>query len=439
MENERYKPLTVTGKEPDVRYPWQLDDPDQIGAFISVVPADTLQLLCLQGEPKTIYDYWIHPLTLAAGTHPKRKFNSTGYLKKGQQFGGILYSSTFRKGSDAIWNLNYSTYYSAIANPASLLYTQDCRNRIVHESAWAGSVCSTTALRACGYIYPYASSTVKNTFREKTDQSIGNLQAGDILWRKGHVAGIVEVITGADGDVSAVWIIEQACNVMLFRVTAENWPTYFSGMWTGIFRGEEYMRKAPETPVVYPENLSIIFERGNNTYVTDHTQMLFYIPTADTVYLTKDGRTTSHATAFFPTQTVNGTRVYDLACLFNGIGDYYFHTNENPTDICIKVISTGSIVIDPQTKTAALQGYHNCRPLGYSMIRIKKSETPSYNFHNAPEGYTASMDGGDSFRLLEQDTFHMESIPENVDGWKIVVYYDTGYGWAKALSENVMA
>ena len=432
MERERYKPLILTEEEPDVRYPWQMPAPQPSA------PAETLQLLSLHGEPKTIYDHWLRPLTLTADTHPKRSYTSTGYLKKGQQFRGILYSSTFRKGTDAIWNLNYSTYYSAIANPASLLYTEDNRNRILHESAWAGSVCSTTALRACGYIYPYASSTVKNTFREKTDQSIDNLQVGDILWRKGHVAGIIDVITGADGKVSAVRIIEQACNVMLFEVTAENWPTYFSYMWSGVFRGEEYMRKTPETPVVYPENFSIIFEAGNNTYVTDHSQMLFYIPTADTVYLTKDGHTTKYPTASFPSKIVNNTQVYDLASLFTGIGDYYFHTNENPTDICIKVISTGTIRIDPQAKTATLHSYSNCKPLGYSMIRIKKSDTPSYNFYNAPEGYNAAMDGGDSFRLLEQDTFNIESIPENVDGWKVMVYYDTGYGWAKAISENIM-
>ena len=436
MNEQRYTTLSPV-VEPGTWYPWCLDDPNQADTYISVVPADTVQLLSLQAAPETLYDYWIRPLTLTAGTHPLQEFSSTGYYEKGRQFGGILYSSTFRDGTDALWNLNYSTYYSTIANPASLLYTEDYRNRVIHESAWSGSVCSTTALRACGYNYPYPSVTVKNKFQEKTDHSIDNLQVGDILWRKGHVAGIVEIITGADGRVSAVRILEQACYVVLFEVSAENWPTYFSGMWSGIFRGEAYMQKAPEKPVVYPENLSIIFERGNNTYVTDYAQMLFYIPTADTVYLTKDGRTTKHATASFPTQTVNDTKVYDLACLFTGVGDYYFHTNENPTDICIKVISTGSIVIDPQAKAATLQGYSNCRPHGYCVGRITKSETPSYNFYHAPKGYTAVV-GSLTFRQLEQDTFSIENIPEDVAGWKLEVYYDTGYGWARALSENIM-
>ena len=90
MKNERYKPLMVNGDEPDVRYPWQLDDPKQFGTFLSIVPADTLQLLTLQGKPQAIYDYWIRPVTLTADTHPQRLFTSTDYLKKDQQFGGIL-------------------------------------------------------------------------------------------------------------------------------------------------------------------------------------------------------------------------------------------------------------------------------------------------------------------------------------------------------------
>ena len=57
---------------------------------------------------------------------------------------------------------------------------------------------------------------------------------------------------------------------------------------------------------------------------------------------------------------------------------------------------------------------------------------------NEPEGYNAAMDGGDSFRLLEEDTFTIENIPEDADGWKLAVYYDTGYGWAQAFSENIM-
>lgn len=402
------------------------------------VTTNTVKLILVEPEAETIYDLWTQPVILTADTHPKYGGSSTGYYYKDQRFAGILYSSTFREGTDAIWNLNYSTYYSAIANPASLLYTEDYRGRVHNEAAWSGSVCSTTALRACGYIYPFSSSAVKSGFQEKTDRSINNLEVGDILWKTGHVAGIVGVIKGADGNVTSVKIIEQASYVKVFDITAHNWPAYFASTWTGIYRGEQYMRKTPEEITKYPENLSIIFERGNNTYVTDYSQMLFYIPTADTVYLTKDSKTTSYATASFPTKVINETKVYDLASLFTGIGDYYFHTNENTTDICIKVISTGTITVDPVKKTATLSGYSNCTPHGFCMVRItKKTSASEYDFLNAPAGYVANASSL-SFRQLEGDTFALENIPENIPGWKLEVYYDTGYGWARALSENFM-
>ena len=437
MDTSHYIPICPTAAEKDITFPWQ-HSPGGTEDLNPTVTADMVQMLGLQSKPQTFYDYWIQPVTLTAATHPSQGWNSTGYYDNGRHFGGILYSSAFRESTDAIWNLNYSTYYSAVANPASCLYTTDYRGRIVNASAWSGSVCSSTALRACGYIYPYSSVAVKAAFREKTDQSIDNLQIGDILWRKGHVAGVIGVTTDASGHISRVRIIEQACFVMIFEVTAENWPQYFSGMWTGIYRGEKYMRKTPEEIAEYPENLSIIFERGNNTYVTEYNQMLFYIPTADTVYLSKDGKTTQYAKSAFPTKVVNNTTVYDLAALFTGIGEYYFHTNENPTDICIKVIDTGRITIDPERKTAALTGYKNCKPHGYCIARITEKTGPNIcNFHDAPEGYTAAISTL-TFRQLERDTFALENIPENIPGWKLEVYYDTGYGWASALSENIM-
>lgn len=437
MRNSHYMPVLPSTEETDITFPWQ-HSPGGIEDVNPTVTSDMVQLLCLESKPQTFYDYWIQPVTLTAGSHPTQGWESTGYYRNGRRFGGILYSSTLREGTDAIWNLNHSTYYSAVANPASCLYTADYRGRVANESAWAGSVCSSTALRACGYIFPYSSIAIKAAFQEKTDHSIDNLQVGDILWRKGHVAGVIGITTDADGHISSVKIIEQACFVMIFEITAENWPQYFSGMWTGIYRGENYMRKTPESPVVYPENLSIIFQRGNNTYVTDYEKMLFYIPTADTVYLTKDGKTTQYATDSFPSQVVNDTTMYDLASLFTGIGDYYFHTNENMADICIKVISTGTITIDPVRKTATLSDYSNCTPHGFCMVRItKKTSSTEYDFLSAPEGYIANT-ATLTFRQLEGNTFAIENIPENVAGWKLEIYYDTGYGWARALSENIM-
>ena len=402
------------------------------------VTTNTVKLILVEPKAENIYDFWTQPVILTAGSHPQYGGSSTGYYNKGQSFSGILYSSTFRDATDAIWNLNYSTYYSAVANPASCLYTEDYRGRVHNEAAWSGSVCSTTALRACGYIYPFSSSAVKSGFQEKTDRSIDNLEVGDILWKTGHVAGIVGVTKGTDGHISSVKIIEQNGHVKIFDITAQNWPAYFAGTWTGIYRGEQYMRKTPEALVEYPENLSIIFEQGNNTYVTDCKQMLFYIPTATTVYLTRDGKTTQYATASIPTKVVNNTTVYDLASLFTGVGDYYFHTNVNATPMCIKVIKTGTITVDLQNKTATLSGYENCTPHGFCMVRItKKASASDYNFLSAPEGYVANTSTL-TFRQLERDTFALENIPEGIPGWKLEVYFDTGYGWARALSENVM-
>ena len=400
-------------------------------AYGNSVTTDTVKLICV---PSKNWEQWIQPVIMTTGTYPTYGGSTTGYYSKGQTFGGILYSSTFREGTDVLWNLNPSTYYSAVANPASLLYTVDNRGKVFNESAWAGSVCSTTALRACGYDYPYTTSEIQKSFREKTEHGIENLEFGDLLWVSGHTAGIVGVTVGADGQTTAVTVIEQAGYVRVFEVTAAEWDSYFASHWTTIYCGD--FDKSLTAPEEYPQNHSIIFERGNNTYVTNTAKMLFYIPTANTVYLTKNGSTTQYATSSFPTQTINGTTVYDLASLFSGVGDYYFHTEENETDMCIKVIGDGNIAISGTTAT--LSGFSNGKLLGYRIVEIlDDSASTVYDFYGAPDGYTSKAVEL-SFRELSSNTFAIENIPKNAAGWKLEVFYDTGYGWARFLSENVM-
>ena len=402
------------------------------------VTTDTVQLINLPVFRVDNVDFqweqWLQPLTVTAATYPKRTSSTTTttYFAAGSAHQGILYSSTFREGTDALWNLNPSTYYSAVMNPASLLYTVDYSNRGSTQAGWSGSVCSTTALRACGYDFPYTTAEIAMLFQEKTDHSINNLEVGDILWVSGHCAGVVGVTKDGSGNVTKVKIIEQAAYVEIFEKTAAQWDSYFNREWTHIYRGE--INESLKEPQVYPTNVSIIFERGNNTYVTDCSTMLFYIPTATTVYMTKNGVTTEYDKSSFPTRVVNNTTVYDLASLFTGIGDYYFHTDEDATDMCIKVIANGSITVSGNMATVS--GYANCRPIGYRLIYITDDAT-NYNWWLAPEGYTSNYVRL-SWERIDSNTFEIHNIPEDSDGWKIEMFYDTGYGWARSLSDNIM-
>ena len=380
----------------------------------------------------THYAQWTKPVVTTAATYPKLNTTSD-FIPLGYSTPGLIYSSTLRDGTDALWNVNPSTYYSAVQNPASVLYTEDNRGRVSNEAGYYGSVCSTTALKACGYKYPYNSYEVNALFTEKPDHSIENVEPGDILWTSGHVAGIVEVIESSDNVVLGVRIVEQSGHIKSFAVRSADWETYFTGHWTKLYRGDidENFSEAIE----YPENFSIIFSRGNNTYVTDHSVMQFYIPSASMVYMTKDGRTEVHEKASFPTAEVNGVTVYDLASLFNGVGDYWFHTDVDATDVCIKVINHGTVTISGTT--ASVSGYENCKPVVYYVVDIYPvSEKNAYNFYKAPEGYTSSKRSR-YFTDITTDTFEIIDIPES-GMFKLDIMYDTGYGWARFLSEDIL-
>lgn len=380
----------------------------------------------------THYAQWTKPVVTTAATYPKLN-TASDFIPLGYSTPGLIYSSTLRDGTDALWNVNPSTYYSAVQNPASVLYTEDNRGRVSNEAGYYGSVCSTTALRACGYKYPYNTYEVNALFTEKTDHSIENVEPGDILWTSGHVAGVVEVIESSDNAVLGVRIVEQSGYIKAFTVRSADWETYFTGHWKKLYRGDidENFSEAIE----YPENSSIIFSRGNNTYVTDHSVMQFYIPSATKVYMTKDGRTDVYEKLSFPTAEVNGVTVYDLASLFTGVGDYYFHTDVNSTDVCIKVINHGTISISGTTATVS--GYENCKPVVYYVVDIYPvSENKSYNFYKAPEGYTSSKRSR-YFTDITSDTFEIIDIPEN-GRFKLDIMYDTGFGWARFLSEDIL-
>lgn len=60
-----------------------------------------------------------------------------------EPIGGIIYSSAWRNGDDIYWNKTLETYYSALANPASILYTKTLDDlNIYNAHAAMGGVCS---------------------------------------------------------------------------------------------------------------------------------------------------------------------------------------------------------------------------------------------------------------------------------------------------------
>lgn len=379
------------------------------------------------------------------GTFPKKNTNwkkpdAVMYFSEGSSIAGVPYSSVWREGLDVAWNILPSTFYSAANNPASVLYTDDCWDRVSNAASYYGTVCSTTATKVLGYKYPYNTIEIPTVLTKKEDHSINNMDVGDILWTSGHVAGIAEVSKNENDEVDSVTIIEQASTTAFKQtIKADDWDNYFNSHWKAVYYGDRN-GEVLKNPV---NNNSIIFERGNNTYVTDYSSMLFYIPTDDVVYLTKNGSTTAIQKATLDTQVVNGVTVYDLSSYFTGVGDYYFHTDSDTNKMCIKVIDKGSISINNNIVTVS--NYRNCRPVCIRVIELVengklsecgKAKPGIYNYFDAPEGYFG-FEVSDSFKDIKGNTCVVDKIPSH-GRYKLVVYYDTGFGWAISYSENVM-
>lgn len=307
------------------------EDVDRIDAARPENNAYTRKLGRMVGLFKT-------PAETVSGTMPRQNgvVGETEYYDEGTVIPAVVYSSVWSEGRDVYRNLTLETYYSMLANPASELYTKNSTDlglKMAH--AYYGGVCSSYVSWACGF-GPYWTSSAMNSFLpDKELDSFEELEVGDILWHTGHVSMISQVLTDSEGRVRYVDVSEQAgVTFQTTRRSIENFVTWAKNNGYKVKVNPNGTRINRVTDAAFDPN--VIFERGNNTYLTvqelsdeDFAGAWFYIPNHDTVYARKNGRAwTPIALSGVTAKTVNGTTVYDLS---GAISDEVPHSTNGGT------------------------------------------------------------------------------------------------------------
>lgn len=367
--------------------------------------------------------------------------NSGDFYPADRNLTGVVYSNVFKAGHDVAWNINPSTYYSAMKNPASRQYTEDWRN--MHDglnltAAYYGTVCSSTAAKVGLYKYPYITDDVPVMYKEKRNHQIENLSEGDILWKTGHCA-LVSAVHYDGTTVTGITVVEQGSFVTSYLVTAANWASHWANKgWESVYYGDRDGEMMPS----YPDNDSIIFELGNNTYVDlqlwSSPSMQFYFGAVATpaakVYAKGPGDAdyTEYALTSFTSSTVNGATVYDLAAIFKSGGDYvkgtyYLHTDVDETDIAVMIIDTGTFSADGHEIT--ISGFDECYPVFARTYGITTVPTRNKNWFNLPDGKYYVQIPGAWYDLKTDGVFTPEFIPASGEFFAAVYYY-TPYGLA---------
>jgi hypothetical protein len=371
----------------------------------------------------------------------------------GTSLAGVVYSSIHRFGHDVCWNITPSTYYSAMRNPASWQYTKNFQymNGGVGggTAACYGSVCTTTALKVSNYKYPMVSYEIPYMLTEKRNHQICNLTIGDILWKSGHVAFVLELHYSGNTIISAD-IAEQDSVVHYTNVTAEKWDSYFSKNWTKLYTGD---KTCGDVMPEYDDNESIVFERGNNTYVdvredaAEHAAMNFWFggsTTAPTTVYVKGPNATVY-TAFtiadLPSSTINDVTVYDLASAFKYndefvLGTYLLHTDIDTTDIRVKIIDTG--VISENDGVFTFSNTSQCTPVFAKTLEIfTDKHTSEKNWYGLPDGYYGFwFESKEAIGDIIGSTYKPSATPAS-GMYFLMVFYETDFGLTIRYSNPV--
>lgn len=160
-----------------------------------------------------------------------KKEYTFGYFKPWLPQKGAPYSSCRSTEKYIGWNISLETYYSALRNPNSVIYTRDLKEQPGNKAhCWYGLVCSMYASYALQLPYRAVCKEFADVpGMDPMDSSVlENLQLCDVLLSKGHVALVTDILRDAEGTVHSIEVSE--CTLPL---TVSNWftPEEFRGYW----------------------------------------------------------------------------------------------------------------------------------------------------------------------------------------------------------------
>lgn len=360
----------------------------------------------------------------------------TSFYNEGDKVKSIIYSSVWRFGGDVFFQRNINTFYSALANPTSVVYTKNYYNykgRLNGIACYYGGVCSTYVSYGIGSPIYYTSVEVHNLMEEKEWIDESCVEVGDVMWQPGHCR-LISKITYEGEKVNAIFVSEMSTNgFMETKYTVDAFKkqlTKFGGIYVfGRVPGTKYV-PAPE--VNYCED--VMFEHGNDTYLEVGNDAKFYIPNSNTIYISKNNSEyQSYSLSNYSTETINNKQVYILTQLLSSVGNYKLTTDTSNSTVCnVNVYKPGTITI--KDNKAILSGYENITPISYVVLKLIEGEDNPV-VYPGPEGYYGTITSIKG--LIDGDTFTFE-IPETSVGYYIRVYYETNWGRCAADSNYII-
>lgn len=382
--------------------------------------------------------------------HEQKKYISTGSHQ------GIPYSSIIGMGGDVYYNRSLSTFFSAVKNPASIIY-KDNWSWGPYQSCNYGAVCTTMSswLNSSPIYYGTRELSWYNVFDFYKYQGPESIRVGDCLLTPeddsgGHVMVIYDIEVYRDSyQVAYIDTFEQAGSTIetvddepmwsrIRRLTVPEFEAFLleNGGRYDIGRYKNAVIRDVE-PVRYAGD--VIPDMGDRTYYYDGDDVYVYIPDTNVTTLyykkTTDETFSSILISNLVTATVNDTTVYDVTDIISDYATYELTTDtDNITKCLVTRINVGSITVSGTN--VSISGYSsNITPLWTETIYLYTGEMNSASRPCNFDGWIY-WKVRESKKMVTSDNF-VTPIPAPQYPYQVRVYFETGFGQAYLDSDII--
>ena len=249
-----------------------------------------------------------YQLTDIAFTPLKPIVNNIGTYLADSTYTGMIYSSVKEIGTYVGSNVSFHTFMTAIHNPRSKIYTDWINRKPYHGTncrAYYGTVCSGLVSYALG-IMPILGSYDFPVFDEMEELDITDTDVfhlADVLWRKGHVAIISDVIRDSEDRVVLLEVSESRPNgCQKYTIERRSIPAMIGNRYKKVLRykhlenntaytsASEFVSVLEESPESFFYNDDICVDKGDRScYFVGETVTLNLLSSGDSVQVYKDG------------------------------------------------------------------------------------------------------------------------------------------------------
>lgn len=370
----------------------------------------------------------------------------------GQLYKGLPYSSVKHHDKFVGHNISWETFFTAMKNPASVLYTKTCYATPPHTNAtlWYGIVCSTFTCQALG-IYDVRPVTMTMSTMEGVTPVVDTttIKLLDFLVTGDESTGHTELITGIlrnkqTGEIVKVEVTDSAPIVVRKRYfTYAEFLSHIASESFGIYRYniimDTYMPSPfvqlptdenPATPYVYNTVLMTDFgNKANYRKTVEPTEINIMDENAQTLVIKKDGVTVDTVTVSSISPTTIDSVAYTIYSYPNtSEGQYEAYCIMQDGSISAKVewivfSCTASLVSDTVENgadiTVNFSGV-NCTPISLNINYFITDRTSWSSVRKWQRLTSAEASAGQAV------TNWLDTANENEFGIK--VYFQTPFG-----------